>query len=103
MQSSRTWRDLLKKLIAVPAARQIAAERMNLNPQTLVRWVQGISKPTMQNLIELPNAFPEFREEFIDLIEQEYGIHLRSPEPAQTRIPTPEQMIPSEYLLKLLS
>jgi hypothetical protein len=103
MQSSRTWRDLLRKLIAIPAERQAAAERMNLNPQTLVRWVQGISKPTMQNLIELPNAFPEFREEFLDLIEQEYGIHLRSPEPIQTRMPAPEQMIPSEYLLKLLS
>ncbi|GHO98627.1 hypothetical protein KSF_086750 [Reticulibacter mediterranei] len=102
MASSSSWRELLKGLIAVPSERAAAAERIGLNPITFVRWVQGTSKPTMQNLIELPNAFPAHREEFIDLIEQEYGIHLRDSQPITPSVFSPEQAIPSEFLLKVL-
>lgn len=103
MLQADSWKELLKQLTILPAARQAGAERMNVNPITLQRWVQGISKPSMQNLIELPNAFPEYREQFIALIEHEYGIRLPASEEMLAPVPTLEPNIPSEYLLKILS
>ena len=66
-----TWRILLGRLILEPHERQKAASVLGINPVTLVRWTTGKSNPRGDSLRQLLKAFPEHREQFIELIQTE--------------------------------
>ena len=66
-----TWRILLGRLILDPHERQKVASVLEVNPVTLVRWTTGKSNPRSDSLRQLLKAFPEYRQQFIELIQAE--------------------------------
>ncbi len=66
-----TWRILLGRLIADPHERVRVASALGVNPVTLVRWTADKSHPRSDSLRQLPRIFPEYRQQFIELIQAE--------------------------------
>lgn len=66
-----TWRILLGKLIVDPRERQRVASMLGINPITLIRWTTGKSNPRSDSLRQLLRVFPEYRQQFIELIQVE--------------------------------
>src|SRR5579875_2254683 len=67
-----TWRDLLGKVAAKPEERHKIATALRINSVTITRWVAGTSKPRLETLRALPRVLPEYREQFVTLLKQEY-------------------------------
>jgi hypothetical protein len=74
MQEARTWRDLLRQIISDGKEKQRIIDTLNITPITLTRWVNGESEPRPQNLRQLINLFPQYREDFRKLMGGEKGI-----------------------------
>ena len=72
MDTSQTWRELLGKIIQDPQERQRIVTELGVNPLTLTRWVSGQSNPRPQNLHQLLNALPQYREVLLELIKKEF-------------------------------
>ncbi len=72
MHKEETWRELLGNSIKSPQERQRIARELNINPMTLIRWVNGETDPHPQNLRRLLHALPQYRQRLITLIEQEF-------------------------------
>ena len=72
MGTPQTWREVLGKLIQDPQERQRIATELGINPLTLTRWVSAQSNPRPQNLHQLLNALPQYREVLLELIQKEF-------------------------------
>ncbi len=59
MQEDQKWREILAKYIKDPHERQRIALALNISQVTLVRWVNGDSKPRRQNMRRLAQILPE--------------------------------------------
>ncbi|HZS77900.1 MAG TPA: helix-turn-helix transcriptional regulator [Ktedonobacteraceae bacterium] len=68
-----TWRELLGEIIKDPGERARLAEALDINPVTINRWVQGNFRPRPKHLYALVEALPDYRQEFMTLIAQEFG------------------------------
>jgi hypothetical protein len=73
MDESETWRDLLKTIIKEPRERQRLLDALGIKGITLTRWINKESDPRPQNLRNLLNALPQYREQLLDLIREEIG------------------------------
>lgn len=73
MHESETWRDLLKTIIKEPHERQRLLDALGIKGITLTRWINKESDPRPQNLRNLLNALPQYREQLLDLIREETG------------------------------
>lgn len=73
MHESETWRDLLKAIISDPYEKQRLVEALGVRAITLVRWINKESDPRPQNLRNLLNALPQYREQLLELIQEETG------------------------------
>ncbi len=69
----RTWRDLLTLILNDPHEKQRLLEELGIRPITLNRWLDGDTTPRPQNMHLLLNAFPQYRDQFLDLLRYEKG------------------------------
>src|SRR5438105_750423 len=72
MQESPAWRELLSKCIRDPRERQRIANILGVTPITLTRWVNREANPRSQSLQLLPTALPQYREELLRSIAEEF-------------------------------
>jgi transcriptional regulator with XRE-family HTH domain len=72
MDQSRSWRELLGRIIGDAHERQRIATMLGINPATLTRWVANETNPRPQNLRELLRALPNQRNELLQLIQREF-------------------------------
>ena len=73
MHESETWRDLLKTIIKEPREKERLLDALGIKGITLTRWINKESDPRPQNLRNLLNVLPQYREELLDLIREETG------------------------------
>lgn len=70
-QEIQKWREVLAKKIKDPQQKQQIALALNISQATLMRWVNGDSKPRRQNMRRLSQMMPEYRALFAAM-EPEY-------------------------------
>ena len=63
-----TWRKLLENIIADAQERQRIANKLGVNPATLMRWARGETNPRQENLQRLLKALPEQQETLARLL-----------------------------------
>lgn len=68
----QTWRDLLGIVVMKPGERQRIAAALRINSITITRWIAGTTKPRIDTLRALPRVLPQYREQLIALLKQEY-------------------------------
>lgn len=73
MQQIKTWRDLLTLILNDPHEKQRLLEELGIRPITLNRWLDGDTTPRPQNMHLLLNVFPQYRDQFLDLLRYEKG------------------------------
>lgn len=91
MQGSQSWRELLGQIIKNPKDKQHVANELSISPITLGRWVSGESKPLLQNLRMLLDQFPEYRQQFLELLLREFGpsfVQLLTADATSHEVPT---------------
>ena len=67
------WRELLKLIIQEPGIRKRIDNEIGKQAVNIKRWINGKAEPRVQNLKQLLNVIPEYREQFIDLLGDEYA------------------------------
>jgi hypothetical protein len=72
IEPRQTWRDLLGEIISNPYERQRLAAALKVNPTTLGRWVANKTHPRGDNLRQLIDALPNYRQKLAELATQEY-------------------------------
>ncbi len=76
----QTWRDLLGKAVSKPEERHKLATTLRINAITITRWITGASNPRNETLRALPAALPEYYEQMMTLLRQEYtGLFVNEP------------------------
>lgn len=96
-----TWRELLAKLTERPAERQRIADALGVSTFTITRWVEGKAEPRIQNLKRLPEVFPDYQEQFTELIQTELAPNL--PYLPVQAVSRPEHEIGSACFARALS
>src|SRR5450631_2579799 len=88
-QEIQKWREMLAKRIKDPQEKQQVALALNISQATLMRWVNGDSKPRRQNMRRLLQMMPEYRALFVAM-EPEYFEEgaIGSEEPEAVEIPS---------------
>jgi hypothetical protein len=74
MQEADTWRELLATIISDNKEKQRITEELEITPITLTRWINGESAPRPQNLRHLLTILPQYREQLVQLLQEEKGI-----------------------------
>jgi hypothetical protein len=59
MQEPATWQDLLRQLIVHPQMRARLAAAVQVRPITLQRWVEGGTRPRVENIRLLIKNIPK--------------------------------------------
>ena len=72
LETPRTWRVLLGEIIAKPGEKERLAVKLEINPLTLERWVDGKNSPHLENLMRLVDAVPEYRAALLELLRKEF-------------------------------
>src|SRR5579863_5275446 len=67
------WRELLKLIIQEPGIRKRIDNEIGKQAVNIKRWINGKAEPRVQNLKQLLNVIPEYREQFIDLLGDEFA------------------------------
>src|SRR5690349_14628644 len=91
------WRELLKLIIQEPAIRKRIDNEIGKQAVNIKRWINGKAEPRMQNLKQLLNVIPEYRDRFIDLLGDEYADEFYSSFDDAT------QEIPATFIASVLS
>jgi hypothetical protein len=71
-EEAQTWRDLLGRVATRPKERHRIAATLRINSITITRWIAGTSNPRIETLRALPRVLPQYREQLITLLKQEY-------------------------------
>ncbi len=100
MEASRSWRELLGKIIADPQERQRLANTLNINPITLTRWATHKSNPRPDNLRPLIEVLPQHRRQLSELITQEFPEFTIEVEPKRS---IQRQNIPPGFYARVLN
>lgn len=100
MEASRSWRELLGKIIADPQERQRLADTLNINPITLTRWAAHKSNPRPDNLRPLIEVLPQYRRQLSELITQEFPRFTIETEPQRQ---SQRQSIPPGFYARVLN
>jgi hypothetical protein len=98
MQDARTWRELLGQIIRDNKEKQRLIEVLNVMPITLTRWVNGESEPRPQNLRQLLQALPQYRDDFRKLMRENKGVGSLS----ETVLEEVQKEIPAEFYAHIL-
>ncbi len=64
------WRELLKLIIQEPEIRKRIDNEIGKQAVNIKRWINGKAEPRVQNLKQLLNVIPEYREQIIELLER---------------------------------
>ncbi|HLX55717.1 MAG TPA: hypothetical protein VKR83_01710, partial [Ktedonobacteraceae bacterium] len=96
-ENAKDWRQLLGMIIQDARVKQRIFDELGVQPITLNRWVDGDSDPRPQNLKQLLNVLPEYREQFIELLGDEYTEILAPGADDASRD------IPSQFIASVLS
>lgn len=91
------WRELLKLIIQDPNIRQRIDNEIGKQAVNIKRWINGKAEPRVQNLKQLLNVIPEFRDQFVDLLGDEYADEF------YTSYDDPAQEIPGTFIASVLS
>ncbi len=67
------WRELLKLIIQEPEIRKRIDNEIGKHAVNIKRWINGKAEPRVQNLKQLLDVIPEYREQFIDLLGDDYA------------------------------
>jgi hypothetical protein len=67
------WRELLKLIIHEPGIRKRIDNEIGKQAVNIKRWINGKAEPRVQNLKQLLNVIPEYREQIIELLDDEYA------------------------------
>src|SRR5437764_13144647 len=78
-EEAKDWRQLLGMIIQDTRVRQRIIEGLGIKAITLHRWVNGGIDLRRQIFKQLLNTLPEYREQFIDLLGDEYDESIVSP------------------------
>src|SRR5579859_484484 len=79
MQEPATWQELLSQLIADPKERVRLARALHVRPITLLRWIEGSTRPRVDNMsVLLKNISQENKQLFMQLLAVDYPELLRS-------------------------
>ena len=100
MKEAPTWRELLGTIIQDPQERRRLANELGVNPVTLIRWVHNESSPRPQSIQRLLHALPEYRQDLLDQLLDEFGDFI--PEMEGPSDATPHQNIPNEFYIRVL-
>lgn len=73
MEYFTSWRELLGKLISNQQERQRIANELQMNPLTLMRWVNNGATPRPQSLHRLLSILPDHHSELLPLLRKEFG------------------------------
>lgn len=99
-QEPATWQELLGQLIAYPQERARLAIALHLRPITLQRWVQGVSRPRIENIRLLIKNIPtDSYPLFLRLLLADFPELLREEIPEERF----SQQIPAEFYARALS
>lgn len=93
-----TWRELLGNLTSTKRQREYVARELGVNPYTIVRWVNGETRPRAMYIERLPSLFPEYKQIFEELLRVEMFPLPPLPDSVLAR----RFAIPAEYLAKVL-
>ena len=96
-EEAADWRQLLGMIIQDARIKQRIIEELGIKAITLSRWVNGGIDPRPQNLRQLLNALPEHREQFIELLGDDYD------EAISSTLDGASKDIPSPFFAKVLS
>lgn len=101
---TRTWRELLGRIIEEPGERQRIAEAATIHPLTLTRWVSRESDPRPTSFQALLEAVPQHRQQLLALIVQEFPDYPVSAEEAEDeeRAPVESLTISTFFYQKVL-
>lgn len=72
MPEMHRWRIILRQLLLDPQERLRIVRVLRVNNVTLHRWTTSSAKPRLPNLRQLVQALPEYREELISSIQEEF-------------------------------
>lgn len=72
VEESKTWRELLGKIISNTQERQRIAHALEVNAITLIRWATNKSTPRQDKLRQLLEILPRYRQQFVELIRADY-------------------------------
>jgi hypothetical protein len=70
VQNWQAWRDLLGKIIKDPQEKQRIANESGISTVTLFRWASGESQPRSQNLRQLLNSLPAYRQMLLEVLPE---------------------------------
>ncbi len=111
-QEQLTWRKLLGRIVSTPAEKQQLADVLGINTITLTRWTSTRSKsvdeaeqrprPRAHLLRQLVDALPNYREQLIPLIQEEFPDFLVE-EPLASLQANEAKEIPANFYAKVLS
>ncbi|HVB73433.1 MAG TPA: hypothetical protein VNE38_07735 [Ktedonobacteraceae bacterium] len=96
-EEARDWRQLLGMIMQDARVKQRIYDELGVQTITLNRWVNGDTDPRPQNLKQLLNVLPEYREQFIDLLGDDYTEAVASISSDASRD------IPSTFIASVLS
>src|SRR6267142_4616396 len=99
MDEKQTWRDLLGQIISNPREKHRIAEALGVNPITLGRWATSKSHPREDNLRQLINALPLYRQQMVELITREYPQIFAGQSVSMASVPE----IPSVFYARVMS
>lgn len=91
MDETKTWRDLLAKIISDPQEKQRIAQILRVNPVTLSRWCTGSTRPRYDNVRQLLEALPHYRQQFAEFLAEDFPqlfAGQQGEEPSVTEIPS---------------
>jgi GAF domain-containing protein len=91
------WRELLKLIIQEPGIRKRIDSEIGRQAVNIKRWINGKAEPRVQNLKQLLNVIPEYREQMIELLDDEYADEFYSDYVDATRD------IPATFIASVLS
>ena len=91
------WRELLGLIIQEPGIRKRIDNEVGKQAVNIKRWINGKAEPRVQNLRQLLNILPEYRDQLLDLLGDSYAEAL-SPTSAD-----PSRDIPSVFISTVLS
>ncbi len=98
MEEARTWREILGLIIKDIKEKQRLVDELDITPITLTRWVNGESDPRPQNLRQLINALPQYRDHMQKLLREEKGLG-DFPDLVQDDV---VKVIPAEFYARVL-
>lgn len=94
---SKAWRELLRSIVQEPRFRQRILDELGVQPITLMRWIEGHSEPRQQNFRQLIAVLPEFRENFYEVLGEEFT------DSAIVNAEDASKVIPSAFFARMLS